>query len=114
LRTYESLDFGIRSIRFVNRKIKNHDLIYASPWAFLGQLMIILLRTNRKAPLIMNVQDLYPESLFTKIRPKAICTFIKPLCLIDKYIAKHSTHLTVVSESLKQVYVKERKIDGTK
>ena len=58
LRVFESLDFGIRSIRYVNSNIKDYDLIYVSPWAFIGHLMIMLLRKNKRALFIMNVQTL--------------------------------------------------------
>ena len=54
-RIYESFSFGLKSIRYVNRAIKEYDLMYVSSWPFIGQLMIIMLRKNKKAPLIMNV-----------------------------------------------------------
>lgn len=113
-RIYESMDFGIKSIKYVNKEIKECDLIYVSPWAFIGQLIIIILRKDSRIPLIMNVQDLYPESFFTKINSKVVNVLFKSLFRIDKYIANRSTHLTVVSESLKQVYLKIRKINESK
>jgi glycosyltransferase involved in cell wall biosynthesis len=113
-RAYESLDFGIKSINYINRRIKDYDLIYASPWPFFSQLMIVVLRKNKKVPLIMNVQDLYPESFFIKIKSKALLKIFRPLYLIDKIIAKKSTHITVISESLRQAYIEKRKICGSK
>lgn len=113
-RACESLDFGIKSIRYVNRKIKSYDLIYASPWAYLGQLMIVILRKDKRKPLIMNVQDLYPESFITKMNSRIIYKLSKPLFLLDKYIANCSSHITVVSESLKQVYLNSRKTNDSK
>ncbi len=113
-RSYESLDFGIKAIRYVNRKIEGCDVIYASPWAFLGQLMIVLFRKNKKVPLIMNVQDLYPESLLSKINSRWIVNLLKPLYSIDKLIVKRSTHLTVISEKLRGVYQDIRKMPENK
>lgn len=113
-RAYESLDFGIKSIRYVNKRIKNYDLIYVSSWAFLGQLMILILKRNKRAPLIMNVQDLYPESFFTKINSKIIVRLLKPLYLVDRFIANRSSHITVVSESLKQIYLNVRETPESK
>ena len=114
LRAYESLDFGIRSTRFINKEIKDYDMIYASSWPFFSQLMIVLLRRNKNLPLIMNIQDLYPESFFTKIKSKVLTWFLKPLCLIDKKVAQKSTHITVISESLRQVYLNKRGIPESK
>lgn len=113
-RTYECMDFGIKAIRYINREIKKYDLIYSSPWPFLGQLLILILRKNKKAPLIMNVQDLYPESFLTKINSKVLKFLFKPLYLVDKYNANRATHLTVISKSLKQVYLNARKINQAK
>jgi glycosyltransferase involved in cell wall biosynthesis len=114
LRIYESLNFGIKSIKYVNREIKEYDLIYVSSWAFLGQLLILLLKRNKRAPIIMNIQDLYPESFFTKINSGTLIKILKPLYLIDKLIADKSSHLTVVSETLKQVYLNDRHTPETK
>jgi len=114
LRAYESADFGIKAVRFINRKISDYDLIYASPWAFLGQFFILLLRNNKNIPVIMNVQDLYPESFLCKIKTKLLQRLLNPLYLIDKFIARKSTHITVISESLKEVYFKNRKIPQSK
>jgi glycosyltransferase involved in cell wall biosynthesis len=113
-RFYESFDFGLKSIKYVNRNFRNYDLIYVSSWAFLGQLMILLLRRNRKAPLVMNIQDLYPESFFIKLRSKALIRLLKPLYSIDRFIARRSEYLTVVSKTLKEVYLNSRKIPGNK
>jgi glycosyltransferase involved in cell wall biosynthesis len=113
-RFYESFDFGLKSIRYVNRNFRDYDLMYASVWAFLGQLMIVMLKRNKRAPLIMNIQDLYPESFFTKLKSNRLIKLLKPLVLIDKFIAKKSDHLTVVSETLEQVYLHSRSIPGEK
>ncbi len=114
LRAWESLDFGIRSTRYVNRIIKDYDLIYHSSWPFFSQLAVVILRKKKKLPLIMNIQDLYPESFFTKISSRAILRIFKPLFLIDKIIADRSSHITVISESLKEAYINKRKIPESK
>jgi glycosyltransferase involved in cell wall biosynthesis len=113
-RTFESFDFGLKSIRYVNREIKNYDLLYVSSWPFIGQLMILILRKRKKAPLIMNVQDLYPESFFTKINSRFLNWVLKPMLVVDKFIARKSNHITVVSETLKKVYLTKRKIKESK
>lgn len=114
LRIYESFSFGLRSIRYLNRKIRTYDILYVSSWPFIGQLIILLLKKNKKAPLIMNVQDLYPESFFTKMNSAIINKFFRPLYLVDRFIARRSNHLTVVSNTLKEVYLRERKIDESR
>lgn len=114
LRSYESWDFGFKAIKYINRHIENIDVIYATPWPFLGQYAFIRFNQHKSTPVIMNVQDLYPESLITKIKSKWFAGLLSPLYLIDKYIANHSTHITVVSENLKNVYLNDRGIIADK
>jgi glycosyltransferase involved in cell wall biosynthesis len=114
LRSYESWDFGYKAIQYINNHVGDADVIYATPWPFLGQFAFVRFNKLKNIPVIMNVQDLYPESLFTKIRSKWLTRMLSPLYGIDKYIARRSSHITVVSESLKDVYLKERGVSENK
>jgi glycosyltransferase involved in cell wall biosynthesis len=62
----------------------------------------------------MNVQDLYPESFFTKYNTAFVKYLFKPFLALDKFIALKSSHLSVVSESMKRVYTDLRGIDSSK
>jgi glycosyltransferase involved in cell wall biosynthesis len=62
----------------------------------------------------MNVQDLYPESFFTKYNTAFVKYLYKPFLALDKFIALKSSHLSVVSESMKRVYTDLRGIDSSK
>ena len=113
-RLFESFSFGYKSAKYINKKSSNIDLIYATPWPFIGQLMFVFFRKDKNTPLVMNVQDLYPESFFTKYNSRLLGFLIKPFVLIDKYIALKSTHLSVVSDSMKNDYIESRGIDANK
>lgn len=113
-RLYESFCFGLKSSKYINNYSSNVDIIYATPWPFIGQLMFVLFRKNKNTPLIMNVQDLYPESFFTKYNSSLLKILLKPFVFIDKYIAAKSTHLSVVSESMKNDYVDSRGVVADK
>lgn len=113
-RSYESWDFGFKAIKYINEHISDVDVIYATPWPFLGQYAFIRFNKNKHIPIIMNVQDLYPESLFTKIKFRWVITLLSPLYIVDAYIANHSGHITVVSENLKNVYINDRGIKEDK
>jgi glycosyltransferase involved in cell wall biosynthesis len=114
LRSYESWDFGLKAIQYINKNVGDADVIYATPWPFIGQYAFVRFNKHKSIPIIMNVQDLYPESLFTKIKSKWLVGLLAPLFGIDKYIAAKSSHLTLVSENLKDVYVKERGVNFDK
>jgi glycosyltransferase involved in cell wall biosynthesis len=109
-RVYESFDFGLKSMRYINNKIDKCDLIYATPWPFIGQFMFLKVRKNKAIPVIMNVQDLYPESFLSKYNSLWTRIIRKGLTRIDRYIASESNHLTVVSESMKKIYIDSRDV----
>ena len=112
LRSYESWDFGYKAIKYINTNISDADLIYATPWPFLGQYAFV--KFNKSIPIIMNVQDLYPESLLAKIKSSWLSKLLSPLYRVDKYIAHHSSHITVVSDNLKDVYLNGRGVKEDK
>jgi len=114
LRSYESWDFGYKAINYINKQIGDIDVIYAIPWPFLGQFAFVRFNKLKKIPIIMNVQDLYPESFLNKIKSKWLVYLFSPLYKIDKYIANRSNHISVVSENLKDVYLKERGVSEDK
>jgi glycosyltransferase involved in cell wall biosynthesis len=113
-RSYESWDFGLKAIKYINKHLSNVDVIYATLWPFLGQYALVRFNKNKEVPVIMNIQDLYPESLFTKIKSKFLIKLLSPLYKVDKYIANKSTHLSVVSENLKNIYLKQRGVEENK
>jgi len=116
-RSFESWDFGYKAIKYINNNIKEYNIIYAMPWPFLGQLAMVLFNKNKKIPMVMNVQDLYPESFFIKFKNSWIIKlkFITSLLYrIDKYIAKKSSHITVVSNNFRDIYNYERRINEDK
>jgi glycosyltransferase involved in cell wall biosynthesis len=114
MRLFESFSFGYKSAKYINKNISSVDLIYATPWPFIGQLMFVLSRKDKSTPLVMNVQDLYPESFFTKYNSSLLKFLLKPFVFIDKYIAAKSTHLSVVSDSMKNDYIDSRGVDANK
>lgn len=113
-RIYESFSFGYHAINYINRYVKNCDFIYATPWPFVGQFIFLKFRNDKNIPVIMNVQDLYPESFFTKYNSLIFKFLFTPFVSVDKYIASNSYHISVVSESLKDVYIKTRGVDSSK
>lgn len=107
-RVRESVSFSLNANKMLNTLVGDVDLLYCMPWPFLGQLLILLKAKANNITIVMNVQDLYPESLLNKINYNLIRKLLSPLKLIDKFIAHKSDHITVVSDSLRQVYIDSR------
>ncbi len=113
-RIFESFSFGYQSINYINRNIKDWDLVYATPWPFIGQFIFMWFNKKKNKPVIMNVQDLYPESFFTKYNTVFVKYLFRPFIAVDKFIALKSAHLSVVSDSIKSRYIDSRGIDSSK
>lgn len=113
-RMYESFDFGLKSIKYINKFHSDSNLIYATLWPFIGQFIFLFFKKNKNISIVMNIQDLYPESFFVKIKSAIIKKVFSFLIIIDRYIANSATHLTVVSESIKNIYINNRKVSNKK
>jgi glycosyltransferase involved in cell wall biosynthesis len=113
-RIYESYSFSIESIEFLKNNINNVRLVYALPWPYIGQYILAKYLKKKKIPFINSVQDIYPESFIEKLP-----NLIKPILIwlmlwVDKQIAFWATHIVVISNNMKDVYIKSRKIPDDK
>jgi len=113
-RLRESYSFGYNAVNYINKNKLKSDFIYCMPWPFIGQLIFLILLKDKKTKVIMNIQDLYPESFLMKIKPNFLKVFFLFFKSIDRYIANRSDHLTVVSKSLKDFYINERNVKPEK
>tara|TARA_B110000259_G_C13972905_1_gene385481 strand:- start:92 stop:1336 length:1245 start_codon:yes stop_codon:yes gene_type:complete len=113
-RLRESFSFGYNAVNYINKNKLKSDFIYCMPWPFIGQLIFLILLKDKKTKVIMNIQDLYPESFLMKIKPNFLKLFFNFFKLIDRYIAYKSYHLSVVSQSLKDFYINERNVKSEK
>ena len=111
-RVLESFSFGLRSVRIINKL--DCDILYSMPWPLIGQFFINFLVKDRNIKIIMNVQDLYPESLLLKIKSNFLRKILHPLKWVDHYSAQKSNYITVVSHSLKDFYINMRGIEKNK
>jgi colanic acid biosynthesis glycosyl transferase WcaI len=66
-------------------------------------------------PLVLSVQDLYPESLVIQKRGfKKTSSLFSVLHWIDSQILKNCTHLIVISEQFKEICISDRQIPENK
>jgi glycosyltransferase involved in cell wall biosynthesis len=113
-RFLENISFGIASALAV-LLLNPPNVIYANTWPLFAQGLLVLACKLRQIPLILSIQDLYPESLFIQKRGVEKHHFLYQ-CLrwLDVQIARHCAGLIVISEQFKQTYVKDRGIPENK
>jgi len=66
-RFLENISFGL-SVFFVLLFSPRADIVYGNTWPIFAQGLLMLACKLRRMPLVLSVQDLYPESLFIQKR----------------------------------------------
>ena len=113
-RLRESYSFGSMACRYLVEQEIRPDILYVNSWPLLAQAWIALHARRRRIPLVLQIMDIYPESLLSR-RPAAFARFAgPPLRLLDRWIARQATLISVISESMRRTYVADRRIDGNK
>ena len=110
----ESLSFGIHCFRFIRDNHKDFDVIYANTWPLFAQYYLIKAANKYGIPIVLHIQDLYPESIAEKQRG-----LIKKLLLflfipLDKYILKKCSKVIAISFPMMEYIVKTRKVENSK
>jgi glycosyltransferase involved in cell wall biosynthesis len=112
-RIRESWSFGRQACRAMH-DLETIDLVYANTWPLLSQWYVSDFCRRRGIPLVLHIQDLYPESLLNRLPPLLgeICS--PPLMRLERAIARNAAHVVVVSESMMTQYVTQRQVDDGK
>jgi colanic acid biosynthesis glycosyl transferase WcaI len=91
------------------------DVIYANTWPIFAQGLLALVCWLRCVPLILSVQDIYPESLSIQSRiGSARGGLFRFLRWIDQKTKQNSAGIVVISEKFKRIYVKNRRVPAEK
>ena len=109
----ESYSFGKQSYKYINKNNKDIEVIYANTWPLLAQFFTVKAAKKNNIPVIIHVQDIYPESLTNKI-PIIGSLFSFILKHLDNYILKNATRIIAISEKMKKYIVTTRKINSDK
>lgn len=112
-RLRESFSFGRESRRYI---IENHgkiNVIYLNTWPLFGQYYVVRAAKRFNIPVIIHIQDIYPESLTKK--PPLLGSLIRVFLLpIDKYVLKNSTKIIAISTKMSDYLIKTRWLDKSK
>ena len=108
-RLRESYSFGKHCQKYIERNHKNVDTIYANTWPLFAQYLTVSTAQKYEIPLVMHVQDIYPESLSTKMPVLGIILNLL-LIPIDKVILGKAKKVIVISEKMKKYLAMSRRI----
>jgi colanic acid biosynthesis glycosyl transferase WcaI len=106
-RFLENLSFGLTSgCRLLI--LKRIDLIYSNTWAIFASAIIAAVARLRGIPLIVSVQDVYPESLISQGRGSKQNLAIRLMRMIDRWIANTAAGVITASERIRELYARDR------
>lgn len=109
-RMRESRSFGRHVCDYLEKHPNSADVIYANTWPLFSQAVIARYCARRGIPLVLHIQDLYPEALLGKLPRwcRRIVGF--PLSAMDRAIAQKTHRVVTISETMRRKYVESRRI----
>lgn len=108
-RLLENLSFGLTSGWQV-LTIRKPDVIYANTWPIVATGILFLVAKLRRIPLVVSVQDIYPEALIAQQRIVDDGLLVRFMRWIDGVVARHSAHVIVISERFAEIYRDQRRV----
>jgi colanic acid biosynthesis glycosyl transferase WcaI len=109
-RLLEYMSFGISSALALLVLPRAHAL-YANSWPVFGAGPLALAARLMGIPLVLSIQDIYPESLVAQGRLKETNVFYRFLRRVDGLIARSADAVVVIAESFWKIYVRDRGVD---
>jgi len=111
LRMRESASFGRHVVRYMGAMREKPDVVYMNAWPLFAQAGISNFCFRYGIPLILQVMDIYPESLLQKL-PACVRRMVKaPLLWMDRRIARRVNHVVVISHSMRRYFAQTRCLD---
>lgn len=109
----ESIDFGHKSVEYIDAHHTEIDFVYNDGWQLFGLYLVAKACVKYNIPYIVPIQDIYPECLLTKghflgFIKKIIKNILMP---IDTYYQKHAAKVRTISNEMADYLSKTRNID---
>jgi len=105
----ENLSFGLTS-GWHALTIPKPDVIYANTWPIVAVGILCFIARLRRVPLVMSMQDVYPESLIAQGRIKEDSALACLFRWADAMIARGSRQLIVISDRIEGIYRDRRSV----
>jgi len=86
------------------------DVVYANVWPLFGQRLIVQAAEALGVPVVLHVQDVYPESLVTKVPPWLYRVGAPMLKAMDSTVVKRCAAVVLISERISLAYTRSRNV----
>jgi len=115
-RMKESKSFGNATAKYIEEHHDEVDFVYNDGWQLFGLYIVAKACVKYKIPYIVPVQDIYPESLMTKIPNICGSHFLLKILLgsKDRYYLKHAVKVRTITDSMANYLAKSRHVEKDK
>jgi hypothetical protein len=102
-RSAENLSFGLTSsLRLMT--LRKPDVVYVNTWPVLAAACTAAAARLRRIPMIVSVQDVYPESLVAQGRTTLGSKISRVFMAIDRFVVKRASAVILVSNQFARHY----------
>jgi glycosyltransferase involved in cell wall biosynthesis len=109
-RFVENLSFGVTAgLRLLCDE--RPDVIYSNTWPIIASGIVAIIAVLRRIPLVLSVQDAYPESLASQKRMKNSGWCYKLVRQCDRMISHSAKEVIVISQRFRELYESDRGVD---
>lgn len=108
-RFFENLSFGVTA-GWAALTCHRPDVIYANTWPILATGILFLVSRLRRVPLVISVQDVYPESLVVQERIRANSLAARLMRWLDGIVARGAHAVLVISRRFAAIYRDQRRV----
>lgn len=115
-RMKESRSFGRVSVNYIKAHHDDIDFVYNDGWQLFGLYMVAKVCVKYRIPYIVPIQDIYPESLLTKLPNKLGLHYLVKMLLgwMDRYYIKHAAAVRTISDSMADYLSRTRAVPREK
>ena len=115
-RMKETISFSQKVLEYVKASNEKYDFVYNSAWQYWGYYLVAKYCVKNKIPYIVPIQDIYPESLLTKLSlPEFIKNIIKKVLIgRDIYYQKMAASVRTITNDMADYLSATRGVDRNK
>jgi glycosyltransferase involved in cell wall biosynthesis len=102
-RSAENLSFGLTSsLRLMT--LRKPDVVYVNTWPVLAAALTAAAARLRRIPMIVSVQDVYPESLVAQGRTTLESAISRLFLAMDRFVVKRASAVILISSQFARHY----------
>ena len=112
-RAKESYSLGVATKKYIEENHQKIEAIYANTWPMFAQKYLAEAASKYNIPLVLHIQDIYPETISEKIpfAGQLINTLLLP---VDTKILKNSTKIVTISYKMRDYLIESRHLEEDK